>query len=160
MASPMAGKGTKSPVDAEDEGADCKISFGPEDRVGIEPYALEKVVGDTMYDIKKYDSHLLVEFLGDFDFPMVQTIIRHETMLKEYPSTDDIWLVGKHRADIRLGELEDMVREFQCLCPPESTRTKTAVVVNEGLSGALLELWGERPPKACSVRDQNFPCIR
>ena len=94
-----------------------------------------------MYEIRKNDSHLLVEFQGDFNYPMIQTIIRHETMMKEYPDTNDIWLVGKHHADIRLGELETMVREFHCLCPTDATRTKTAVVVNEGLTGAIFELW-------------------
>ncbi len=94
-----------------------------------------------MYEIRKERDHLLVEFLDNFDYPMVQTIIRHETMLKEYPDTNDIWLVGKHHANIRLGELESMVREFHCLCPTDATRTQTAVVVNEGLTGAILELW-------------------
>lgn len=94
-----------------------------------------------MYEISKYDSHLQVEFKCDFDYPLVQMIIHHETMMKEYPDTNDIWLVGKHHADIRLGELDTMVQEFHCLCPTDSTRTKTAVVVNEGLTGAILELW-------------------
>ena len=94
-----------------------------------------------MYEIRKERDHLLVEFLDDFDYPMVQTIIRHETTLKEYPDTNDIWLVGKHHANIRLGELETMVQEFHCLCPTDATRTQTAVVVNEGLTGAILELW-------------------
>jgi hypothetical protein len=94
-----------------------------------------------MYEIRKEREYLLVEFQGDFDFPMVQTIIRHETMLKEYSDTNDIWLIGNHHADIRLGELETMVREFHCLCPTDATRTKTAVVVNEGLTRAIIELW-------------------
>ena len=94
-----------------------------------------------MYEIRKERNHLRVEFLDNFNFSMVQTIIRHETMLKEYPDTNDIWLIGKHHADIRLGELETMVREFHCLCPTDATRTKTAVVVNEGLTRAILELW-------------------
>jgi len=94
-----------------------------------------------MYKIEANEDHLLVKFEGEFDFPIIQTIIRHETTLRQYPHTTDIWLIGKHHADIRLGELEKMVREFQCLCPTDATRTKTAVVVNEGLTGALLELW-------------------
>ena len=94
-----------------------------------------------MYEIRKQRGHLLVEFLDNFDYPMIQTIIRHETMLKEYPDTNDIWLIGKHHANIRLGELEMMVQEFHCLCPTDAARTKTAVVVNQGLTGAILELW-------------------
>jgi hypothetical protein len=94
-----------------------------------------------MYEIRKERDHLRVEFQEDFNYPMIKTIIHHETMLKEYPDTNDIWLVGKHRADIRLGELETMVREFHCLCPTDATRTKTAIVVDEGLTGAILEIW-------------------
>jgi hypothetical protein len=109
-----------------------------------------------MYDIKKHDNHLLVEFLGDFNYPMVQTIIRHETMLKEYPDTNDIWMIGKHRADIRLGELETMVQEFHCLCPTDATRTKTAVVVNEGLTRAIIELWANALQKRVAFDIEIF----
>ena len=94
-----------------------------------------------MYQIKKKSDHLLVEFLDDFNFHMIQTIIRHVTLLKEYPDTNDIWLIGNYRADIRLGELEAMVREFQCGCPETATRSQTAVVVDEGLTHAIFELW-------------------
>lgn len=112
-----------------------------------------------MYEIKKYDSHLLVEFLGDFDYPMVQTIIRHETMMKEYPDTNDIWLIGNHHADIRLGELETMVQDFHCLCPTGATRTKTAIVVNEGLTGAILELWVGALLKRVAFDINIFPTL-
>ena len=94
-----------------------------------------------MYKIRKNDSHLRVEFKGDFDYPMIQTIIRHETMMKEYPDTNDIWLIGDFRSDIRLGELEAMVKEFNCHCPHDATRTKTAIVATQGLTQAILELW-------------------
>jgi len=94
-----------------------------------------------MYTIEANEDHLLVKFGDDFDYPMIQTIIRHETMLREYPNTNDIWLIGQHHADIRLGDIESMVREFHCLCPTDATRTKTAVVVDEGLTGSILELF-------------------
>lgn len=94
-----------------------------------------------MYEIHKNNDHLLVEFREDFNYLMIQTIIYHETMMKEYPDTNDIWLIGSHYADIRLGELGAMVQEFQCRCPKDTTRTKTAIVVNKGLTGAVIELW-------------------
>ena len=109
-----------------------------------------------MYEIKNYDSHLQVEFQGNFDYPMVQRIIRHETMLEEYPDTNDIWLIGSHHADIRLGELETMVQDFHCRCPQNATRTKTAVVVNEGLTGAILELWVNALQKRVAIDIQLF----
>ncbi len=109
-----------------------------------------------MFRIQNKTDHLLVEFLGDFDYPMIQAIIRHETMLKEYPDTNDIWLIGSHHADIRLCELETMVQEFHCLCPTEATRTKTAVVVNEGLTGAILELWAKALQKRVAFDIEMF----
>lgn len=94
-----------------------------------------------MYSISRNDGYLMVKFSDNFDFSMIQTAIHHETMLKEYADTNDIWLIGGHRAEIRLGELEQLTNEFQCRCPSDATRTKTAVVVDEGLTGAIIELW-------------------
>jgi hypothetical protein len=94
-----------------------------------------------MYLIQKKAEHLQVELLGDFDYPLIRTIIRHETMLKEYQHTNDIWLIEAHQADIRLGELETMVEEFKGQCPDEVTRSKTAIVVHEGLTCAIIEIW-------------------
>ncbi len=112
-----------------------------------------------MYEIRKNDNHLLVEFQGDFDYPLIKTVIRHETMLKEYPGTNDIWLIGNHRANIRLGELETMVQEFHCLCPEDATRTKTAIVVNEGLTGAVIELWVNALQKRVTFDIEIFPTL-
>jgi hypothetical protein len=94
-----------------------------------------------MYCINKHADHLRVEFQDDFNYNLIKTIIRHETMMLEYPYTNDIWLVGTHRADIRLGELQTMVNDFHCHCPSDSTRTKTAIVADPGLTQAILELW-------------------
>jgi hypothetical protein len=113
-----------------------------------------------MYEIKKSDSHLLVEFQGNFDYSMIQTIIRHTTMMKEYPHTNDIWLIGNHNADIRLGELETMVRDFHCSCPTDATRTKTAVVVDEGLTGTIFELWVKGIQKRVTFEIRIFQTLK
>ncbi len=94
-----------------------------------------------MYQIKKSDSHLLVQLNECFDANTVRTIIHHVTMMKEFPCTNDIWLIGKHQAHIRLGELDTLVRDYHHHCPEDSTRTKTAVVAELGLTQAILELW-------------------
>lgn len=94
-----------------------------------------------MYRISRNDGYLMVKFIDDIDFSMMQAAIHHETMLREYADTNDIWLIGKNRAAIHLGELETLVTELQCRCPRDATRTKTAVVVHEGLTGAIIELW-------------------
>ena len=94
-----------------------------------------------MYKIEKNDGYLRVNFHEDFDYNAIRSIIHHVTMLKEYPHTDDLWMIGKHHAHIRLHELETMVKEFQCSCPHNATRTKTAVVAERGLTRSILELW-------------------
>ena len=94
-----------------------------------------------MYSIQEYGDCLRVGFNGDFDCSTVQTIIHHETALPEYRSTNDIWVIGSHRARIRLGEIETMVREFHCRCTRDGDRTKTAIVVDEGFTHSIIELW-------------------
>ncbi len=94
-----------------------------------------------MYSISHHDGYLLVKFVEDLDFSMIQTAIYQETMLMQYADTNDIWLIGNHRITIRLDDLAMLATEFQCRCPRDATRTKTAIVVNEGLTGAIVELW-------------------
>ena len=94
-----------------------------------------------MYNISRHAGYLLVKFIDDFDYPMIHTAIHHETMLKEYADTNDIWWIGDNRALICLSEIELMVEAFECRCSRDAKRTKTAVVVNEGLTGAIIEMW-------------------
>lgn len=112
-----------------------------------------------MYKIEKHDGFLLVRFLEDFDFNVVQTIIHHITSIKEYPDTNDIWLIGQHRADIRLGELENLMREFHCRCPRDSTRTKTAIVVEPGMTEAIIQLWMNATNKKVSFDMRIFHTV-
>lgn len=97
--------------------------------------------GSLMYRIEQNGGYLRVKFEKDFDCKDVQTIIRHVTSIKAYPHTNDIWIIGKHHADIRLGELEMMMTEFHCRCSKDATRTKTAVVVEPGVTASIIELW-------------------
>lgn len=94
-----------------------------------------------MYSISKNDEYLLVKFIDDFDYPMIKTAIRHETMMREYSDTNDIWLIGEKRAEICRGEIDLMIREFQGRCALATSRTKTAIVVNAGLTGSIIELF-------------------
>ncbi len=94
-----------------------------------------------MYNISRHTGYLLVKFIDDFDYPMIHTAIHHETMLRDYAHTNDIWLIGDNRALICLSEIDLMVSEFECRCSPEAKRSKTAIVVDEGLTGAIIEMW-------------------
>lgn len=93
-----------------------------------------------MYDIVRNEECLIVRFLEDFDYPMIHSAIHHETMLGEYADTNDIWLIGDKRARIHLGEIDLLVKEFECRCPRSAGRTKTAIVVDAGLTGSIIEL--------------------
>ncbi len=112
-----------------------------------------------MYKIQKHEGYLQVNFEEDFDFRGVQAIIHHVTSIKEYPDTNDIWLIGHHRADIRLGELETMMREFHCRCPRDATRTKTAIVVDSGLTESVIELWVAATKKNVSFDMRIFETL-
>ncbi len=94
-----------------------------------------------MYKISHNEDYLLVKFIDDFDFPMIQTAIRQETMRREYADTNDIWFIGSYRAAISYDEIELMVMAFECCCPRDAKRTKTAIVVDAGLTGSIIELW-------------------
>lgn len=94
-----------------------------------------------MYKITQNSDHLLVEFQEDFDFFTIEAIIRDETRLAEYAGMNDIWLIGKHRSLLTLDELETMATDFKCMCPQDASREKTAIVVEQGLTEAIVELW-------------------
>ena len=94
-----------------------------------------------MYNIEKNHDHLIVTFEDNVNSCMIQAIISHLTSMKDYPDTNDIWMIGPHHADIRLGELETMVQEFRCRCPNDAKRTKTAIVAEQEMTQTIFELW-------------------
>ncbi|MBN2161916.1 MAG: hypothetical protein JXR25_09710 [Pontiellaceae bacterium] len=94
-----------------------------------------------MYRIDKCKEYLLVRFHEDFDYHCVQTIIQHLTSIKEYPFTNDLWLIGSRRADIHLRDIDEMVSEFHCNCPVGAGRSKTAIVVDSGMTESVMRIW-------------------
>jgi hypothetical protein len=116
----------------------------------------DRSIGEIMYSIQEHEDCLKVGFNSDFDCSTVQTIIHHETALPQYRSTNDIWVIGSHRARIRLGEIDTMVREFQCRCTRDGTRSKTAIVVDEGFTHSIIELWVSAVLKKVSFEMRIF----
>jgi hypothetical protein len=98
-----------------------------------------------MYKITTHENHMLVKFNEDFTCSTIRTIIRHETLLPQYTRMNDIWLIGKYHALVTLDHLESMAADFKCLCPRNASRKKTAIVVNEGLTEAIILLWVKQP---------------
>jgi hypothetical protein len=109
-----------------------------------------------MYRICELESHLRVELKDDFCFGTIRTIIHNVTSLPLYTSMDDIWLIGKHHALISMGDIEELVADFRCVCSRSATRKKTAVVVDEGrATESIVQLWVEgvdkQLPFECSM---------
>lgn len=94
-----------------------------------------------MYSIQAYEDCLRIGFNGDFDCGTIHAIIHHETAMPQYRSTNDLWVIGGHHARIRLGEIDTMVREFHRRCTRDGDRTRTAIVVDEGFTHSIIELW-------------------
>lgn len=112
-----------------------------------------------MYDINRENDYLLVQLHNDFNYPLIETIIRHETALEDYHHKNDIWLIGEHHADIRLSELEKMVKQFEHHCPAEAKRRKTAVVIQPGLTHAIFELWAKALKKRVTFEIEMFQTL-
>ena len=96
-----------------------------------------------MYTISTYENHIRVNFEADFNGQFIKAIITHETRMPEYLRMNDIWMIGKHRSLITMDELESMASDFNCMCPENASRKKTAVVVDQGLTEAIVLLWIE-----------------
>lgn len=108
-----------------------------------------------MYKIEKRDDSLLVCFNGDFDYSTIKQVIYKELMLPEFAQLNDIWHVGKHRAHLRLGEIQTIVDDFSKLCPDTACMKKTAIVVEPGLTSAILGLLADgldrKLPLTCRI---------
>jgi hypothetical protein len=112
-------------------------------QIGKENPATGKVIQlpFDMYTISTYENHIQVNFEADFTNQSIKTIIHHETTMPEYSWMNDIWLIGKHRSLIAMDDLESMASDFNCMCPKGASRKKTAVVVEQGLTEAIVLLW-------------------
>ncbi len=94
-----------------------------------------------MYEIKKVKGTLRINFKRDFGLHAFRRAIHRITMMEEYPHTNDIWVIGKHHAHIKLNELETMAKEFLCHCPHNATRTKSAIVIEREMTLSIFKVW-------------------
>ncbi len=112
-----------------------------------------------MYQIKQSDNNLIVSFLGDFDYSILKQVIYSELVMPEFRRMNDIWVVGKHRAQIRLGEIQTIVDDFSHLCPPDTCNKKLAIVAEPGLTSAILELLADGLDKNLPLSCRIFSSI-
>ena len=93
-----------------------------------------------MYSIEKSNDCLYVTFENDLDYSTIKQIIYGDLAMPEFCRINDIWIVGSHRAHIRLGEIQTIIDDFGHLCPRDAADKKIAIVSDLGLTAAILEL--------------------
>lgn len=112
-----------------------------------------------MYRIDRTKSFLQVQFKADFDYSTLKQLLYNELTLPEFSRLNDMWLIGKYRAHLRLGDVQSIVDDFGRLCPDEACQKKMAIVVKPGLTSAILQLMADsldrRLPFACRVFDSQ-----
>lgn len=104
-----------------------------------------------MYRIDKTNEYLLVELEADFDYSTIKQITYNETMMSEVERLNDIWLIGKHRAHLRLGDIQLLVDDFKRLYTRTNDTKKIAMVVQQGLTEAIIQLLASGIHRCTSV---------
>lgn len=104
-----------------------------------------------MYHITKTNESLLVEIEADFDYGTIKQITYNETVMSEAGRLNDIWLFGKHRAQLRLGDIQLLVDDFKRLYARPSDTKKIAMVVQQGLTEAIIQLLASGIRRCASV---------
>ena len=93
-----------------------------------------------MYKVTNNEDYLVVRFKANFTCNDLRIIIRHELLVPECAHMNDIWLIGKHHAQISMGELLSIIDDFKHLHPKHAEGKKTAIVVEQGLTEAIMQL--------------------
>ena len=96
---------------------------------------------DDMFRIEDKETHLLVILDEDFDYPMLRTMLYRVMKQPEFRHRNDIWLIGKHRAHLHYDELRSIVDAVMMLYPENAERSRTALVIDPGLTEAIAELF-------------------
>ena len=93
-----------------------------------------------MYNMRKMEGCLAVEFKTSFDYGTLKTIMHNFVQIPEHPRLNELYLIGNHRARIRLGEIQAFVEDYGRLLPKPTRSKKIAMVVDEGLTEAIVGL--------------------
>ncbi len=108
-----------------------------------------------MYTFQKNSDHMLVKFENDFDCAELTKLIQLATADREYPDTNDIWLVGPHHAVMSMGDLISIMDSFCSCCPQNCNQRRTAFVADhgttEGFLGLMAKGMGRKLPFECRL---------
>lgn len=111
---------------------------------------------NMMYQLEKHDECLLVFFRETLNYSSIKCLIHDELVMPEFSRMNDIWLIGKHRADLRLREIQALLDDI-CQLVPAGVRTgKIAIVVDPGLTSAILELLAAGLERRLSLSCRTF----
>jgi len=109
-----------------------------------------------MYDITKNNDCLLVEFKADFDYGTINSILSNETLVDEFRRLHTIWIIGRHQAELRLGDIQTLVDDFGRIHADRPCRKKMAIVVEQGLTEAKMRLMASGIERLKAITSRVF----
>ena len=112
--------------------------------------------GMGMYTIDISNDCICVTIRNDFDYSTIKRILHDELVIPGFCRLHEVWLVGTHRAQVRLGELQTIVDDFSRLCPREVIDKKMAFVAEPGLTSAILELLADGLDRKLALSCRTF----
>jgi hypothetical protein len=98
----------------------------------------------------------MVRFKENFSYHDLKLIIHHDLFVPEGTDLHNIWLIGKHHAQIRMGELLSIVDDFKFSQSFHVKDKKTAIVVEQGLTEAIMQLLADGLQKELSYKCRVF----
>lgn len=93
-----------------------------------------------MYEIVNSDQAVKIKFNGNFDYSVIKTALQHVGLKSACTQLNDIWFIGKHSAQICMGELLALVDDFKHLYHEATMHKKTAFVVEHELTTSRFHL--------------------
>jgi len=92
-----------------------------------------------MYGIEKHGDYLLVRFEEDFNNNDVRLVL-NQLLQPRCARQDIVWLVGPHRYQVSMGELQLIVDEYGASCSMPARQRRCVFVVEPGLTAAYIDL--------------------
>ncbi len=116
-----------------------------------------------MYGIEKNDNYLQIRFNADFNYGTIRRMMYEAAMIADFWKLNDIWMVAEHRADLQLGDLQNIIDDFCKIYPAKAREKKTAIVASPGLTSAILELlangMNRKLPLSCKLFNSHSEAL-
>ncbi|MEZ4388071.1 MAG: hypothetical protein R3D98_10945 [Candidatus Krumholzibacteriia bacterium] len=87
--------------------------------------------------------YLVVTLKGVVDYDTVHRLLIREIARPDFLHSNDIWHFVGCLPDLHFDELDAIVQDIARVYPDGATRKRTALVVEPGLMGAMVNLWVE-----------------